>query len=144
AFYAGIFALTGARLAQHEILQRKSAFWRRITAAAHASLVARICGPDNAQEMYKWALGHSGKPFVFSVSLEATEEPRWKPDWLTPKHLIADAFGRVEAALNKIPEAERPKDWVERVSKAHELIVAQNAEILRMFPAIGQSARRKR
>ena len=58
--------------------------------------------------------------------------------------MIADAFGRVEAALNRIPEAERPKAWVERLTKAEAWIVAQKAEILRMFPAIGQSARRKR
>jgi hypothetical protein len=142
-FYAGIFAMTIARLAEHETLRRKPPFWRRLTAAAHSSLVLRSCDSDNADDFFKWAMEHSGKPFLFSVLLEGNLEPRWKPDWLTAKHLVADAFGRVDAAVNKIPEQLRPPAWLERIEKAREWIVANHVDLYCILPAIGESARRK-
>jgi hypothetical protein len=142
AFYAAIFAMTLARLAQHETLRRKPAFWRRITAAAHASLALRSCGTDNAENVFKWAMEHSGKAFLFSVLLEGDREPRWKPEWLTAKHLIADVFGRIDAAVTKLSEEARPSAWIDRIAKAREWIVANSAELFCILPAIGESARR--
>ena len=143
AFYGGVFTLALARLAQHQTLSQKPPFWRRVTASAHASLVIRACGSDNADKFFKWAIEHSGKPFLFSVLLEGDREPRWRPEWLTTRHLVADAFGRVDAAVTKIPEEGRPKAWLERIDKAREWIVAQGVELFCILPAIGESARRK-
>lgn len=143
AFYAGVFVMTLARLAQHEVLRRKTAFWRRVTTAAHASLVLRACGAENGESLFKWAMEQSGKLFLFSVALEGREEPRWRPDWLTSIHLIADAVGRAAAAVEKIPKEMRPEVWAERISQAREWISSRNAELMTMFPAIGESARRK-
>jgi hypothetical protein len=142
-FFAAAYAMTLARLAQHKEWRRQPPFWRRVTAAAHASLIVRACGVDNAEKIFKWAIENSGKPFVFSVLLEGAEEPRWKPDWLTPNHLVADAFGRVDLAMNSIPEANRSTEWVERVEKAREWISKNTIDILCSLPAIGESSRRK-
>jgi len=143
AFFAGVFVLTLARLAQHQKLKEKPSSWRRVTAAANASLVLRACGADDAEALFKWAVEHAGKPFILSTLLEEFSEPRWKPDWLTVKHLVADAFGRVEAALNKIPEKSRPADWVVQVEEARKWITAEHCELLCILPAIGESSRRK-
>jgi hypothetical protein len=141
-FYAAAFVMSLARLAQHETLRRRPSFWRRITSAAHSSLVLRACGSDNAENVFKWAMEHSGKSFLFSVLLEGDREPRWKPDWLTAKHLVADVFGRIDAAVNKIPQEARPSAWVDRIARAREWIDANDAELLGVLPAIGESARR--
>jgi hypothetical protein len=99
-----------------------------VTTSAHSSLVLRACGFGNADNLYGWAMEHSGKAFLFSVLLEMDREPRWKADWLTGKHLVADAFGRVETAINKIPEESRPEAWLERLAKAREWIAENSVE----------------
>jgi hypothetical protein len=142
AFFAAIFALTQARLAQHQNHRRKPAFWRRITSAANASLVTRACGTDNAQSLFEWVVEHSGKPFVFSTLLEEKSEPRWKADWLSENHLIADAFGRIDAAVLKLPEELRPSEWVSRIEKARAFIAEHHLQLFAVLPAIGESARR--
>jgi len=142
AFFAAIFMLTQARLAQHQHHRRKPAFWRRLTSAANASLVTRACGTDNAERLFNWAAQHSGKPFVFSTLLEGASEPRWKADWLSADHLIADAFGRIEAAVMKIPEELRPSEWASRIDKAREFIAEHHLQLHAVLPAIGESARR--
>ncbi|MCF8476472.1 MAG: hypothetical protein K9G60_05550 [Pseudolabrys sp.] len=140
-FFAAIFTLTLVRLAQHHYLRRKPPFWRRITAAANASLVTRACGADNAEKLFEWVVEHSGKPFLFSTLLEEVSEPRWKPEWASGNHLIADAFGRVDAALKKMPEATRPAAWGARIEKAREWIIEKHFELFAILPAIGESAR---
>jgi hypothetical protein len=82
-FFGSMFVLTAAWLAQHQTLRDKNPFWRRATAAAQAGLILRACGSDNEEKAFEWAMNHSGKPFVFSVYLEGTSEPRWRVDWLT-------------------------------------------------------------
>lgn len=142
-FFAAVCMLTLTRLAQHQKLRRKPAYWRRVTAAANASLVTRACGTDNAERLFQWVVDHSGKPFLFSALLEEFDEPRWKPEWLSGDHLLADAFGRLDAAVKKIPEASRPAEWVTRIEKARESINERNLDLLAVLPAMGESARRK-
>lgn len=141
-FFASMFVLAVARLAQHQILRDKKPFWRRITAAAQASLILRGCGSDNAEKSFDGAMTNSGKPFLFSVLLEATSEPRWRIDWLTGKHLAADAFGRIDQAVQKLPADKRPAAWVERVHKGREWITSKHLDLFCALPAIGESARR--
>jgi hypothetical protein len=142
-FFAAAFALAQARIAQHQILRRNPPFWRRIVASAHASLVVRACGFENADEVFQWAMENSGKAFLFSVLLESADEPRWKPEWISSNYLIADAFGRIEAAINKIPEDKRPDAWRPITDKANDWIAQRRLEIACRFPAIGESARQK-
>jgi hypothetical protein len=42
--YATAFVIAGAYLAEHETLRKQPVFWRRLAAASHASLVARVLG----------------------------------------------------------------------------------------------------
>lgn len=42
--YATAFVTAGAYLAEHETLRKQPVFWRRLAAASHASLVARVLG----------------------------------------------------------------------------------------------------
>jgi hypothetical protein len=56
---------------------------------------------------------------------------------------VADAFGRVEAAISKIVQESRPKAWLERLAKAREWIAENSIELFAVLPAIGESAARK-
>src|SRR5204863_535240 len=62
---------------------------------------------------------------------------------VTGEHLVADAFGRIDVAVNKLPGEARPSDWKERIEKARQWIAQNDLELACMFPAIGESARRK-
>jgi len=52
------FVIATAHLARHERLRRTPAFWRRLVAATHASLVVRVSGVVDAtnKELLAWAL----------------------------------------------------------------------------------------
>jgi len=141
-YFSAAFLMTHARLAQHEVLRQKPAFWRRIAAAANASLVVRACGFQEAESMHKFAVERFGKSFFLSAYLETANEARWKPEWLSANHLVADAFGRVNTAFVKLAEAKRPTEWQSRIAKAYQWIQDNNLEIHAHMPAIGESARR--
>jgi hypothetical protein len=140
--YASAFVMAIGRLAEHSEMRKRPAFWRRITSAAHASLVMRAFVWQNAENVFKWTMQHFGKTFLLSILLEMDEQPRWKPDWLTAKHLVADVVGRVEQAIAKITESQRPKSWADRASSAREWITAQHLDLFCILPAIGESGRR--
>jgi hypothetical protein len=143
AFYSAAFTMAVPRLTEHKEFRRNAPFWRRLTAAAQASLIVRACGVSDSEKVLKWAIDNFGKSFFFAVLLDGAEESRWKPDWLAPKHLVADAFGRIDMSITKVSEACRPREWVERVDKAREWISKSNIDLLCSLPAIGESRRNK-
>lgn len=143
AFFAAVFAMTLARLAEHTTLRNKPPYWRRITAAANASLVLRACGSNNAESVFKFVMQNYGKTFLLSVLLETDREPRWRPDWVTSNHFIADTVGRAEQALQSIPRTKRPKDWSERLAVARKWVSERHLDFFSTVPSIGESARRE-
>lgn len=142
-FFAAIFTLTLVRLAQHQQLRHNPPFWRRVIAVANASLVARACGTENAEKLFEWSVKHSGKAFLLSTLLEEFSEARWKPDWVSGDHLTADAFGRIDTAIKKLPESARPTAWATRIEKAREWIIQNQLSLSTIIPAIGESVRRR-
>src|SRR5262249_21259230 len=141
-FGAG-FVLATARLHQHQTLRRMPAFWRRLTVAAHASILARILGPSSIEprSLFKWAAEVSGKQYYNPVCLDLTDEPRWLPDWLTPDVLIPDAFGRVSAVARRFPEGESNQEWSRRIEDA-KTILGEGGLVRMTYPAIGESGPR--
>jgi hypothetical protein len=141
-FGAG-FVLATARLRQHPELRRRPAFWRRLVAGAHASIIARAFGLSGVDphSLFKWATGISGKAYYCAICLDSADEPRWKADWLTPNMLIPDSFGRVDAVLKRLPAGITNRGWTERVDAARKLI-GDNGAVLSTYPAIGESAAR--
>jgi hypothetical protein len=141
--YGAGFVLATSRLHQHQVLRRKPAFWRRLTVAAHASLIARAVSSSNIdpQSLFKWAMGVSGKAYYASICLDSYDEPRWRPDWLTPNMLVADAFGRIDAVLKRLPEGLASEHWAKRIEGAPKLLGDRDA-ILAIYPAIGESGAR--
>ena len=52
-----------------------------------------------------------GRGFFLSCRLDCEVEPRWRPEWIANRHLMADAVGRVLNAWRGLEEAARPQEW---------------------------------
>jgi hypothetical protein len=113
------------------------------SAAGHASLIARALGSSSIDphSLYEWAMEVSGKAYYASICLDSADEPRWRPDWLGPKMLVPDAFGRVDAVLKRLPEGVTNDEWTRRIEGARKLL-GESGVIFTGYPAIGESGGR--
>jgi len=69
------------------------------------------------------------------------DESRWRPEWIQPNYLKADALGRIRHALVMSPEGARPKEWQRHLDALQTRLSEADAFILSTLPAIGESAR---
>jgi hypothetical protein len=144
ALFGAIFVITTGHFATHETLQRRPVFWRRIAATAHASLVARVFGGNgiDPNEMISWAMRLFGDAYFLSVVSDFAVEPQWRPEWISPKILVADLFGRAFGALRRLPQEAAPPSWKERIDKTHAWIVAEGIGTFAHYPSVLQGTRR--
>lgn len=144
ALFGAIFVITTAHFATHETLQRKPVYWRRLAAAAHASLVVRICGGRGIDptQMIAWAMRLFGDAYFLSVVSDFAVEPQWRPEWILPKILAADIFGRAAGAWHRISQDAAPPSWKERIEKAYAWIVAEKVGAFAQYPSVLQGTRR--
>lgn len=137
--YATAVVIAGAYLAEHETLRKQPVFWRRLAAASHASLVARVLGQgsDDGPSLLSWAMRMSGKTFYLSVLNDAWVEPRWRPDWISPNFLAADIYARLLASMHRLGEAA-PQSWRKRLDDAQSWMMEKVPPIAHAFPAMLQ------
>jgi hypothetical protein len=133
--FAMTFVFATTYLAEHETLRKQPVFWRRIAAASHASLVTRILGPgeDDEISLLKWATGLKGKTFYLSVVNDAYVEPRWRPDWISPDFLAADIYGRLLGSVQRLGDSA-PSSWSQKLSEAQSSMVANVPPMAHTFP----------
>ena len=136
ALFGAIFIIATAHFATHEMLQRRPVFWRRLAAAAHASLVVRVCGGNgiDPKGMISWATRLFGDAYFLAVVSDFSVEPQWRPEWILPKILVADLFGRAVGAWRQLPQETSPPSWKERVEKAYAWIVAGQIGAFAQYP----------
>lgn len=144
AFFGAIFVITTAHFATHETLQRRPVFWRRLAAVAHASLVVRVCGGGgiDPNRMISWAMRLFSDAYYLSVVSDFTVEPQWRPEWIFPKILVADIFGRVAGAWGRLSEEAAPPSWKEHIDKAYGWIVEEKIGVFAQYPSVLQGTRR--
>src|SRR3546814_6258769 len=65
---------------------------RRLAAAAHAAAILEAAVEEIPQPkgFLKWAMWTIGSQYFFTVALEKMEQPRWQPEWIEPRTLLAD------------------------------------------------------
>jgi hypothetical protein len=138
AVFAAIFVLASARLARHDRFRDSPAFWRRLAAATHASLVVRTAGVDDidADSLLEWVIERAGTPFFLSGLLDRRALPRWRPDWIDRKHLVPDAVGRVRQALLNVNDEVRPAPWREYLDGLDRWLEGAGAGLLAVLPAV--------
>jgi hypothetical protein len=142
--FAAAFIIATAHLSEHETLGRQPVYWRRLAAASHASLVVRTCGASDAKQdgLVPWAVLVSGDTYLLSVLSDFSEQPRWRPDWITDDFLVADIYGRALSALSGIPSEHVPASWQTRLDQVKAWAYKTPMEIRAHFPAVLEGARR--
>lgn len=144
ALFGAIFVITTAHFATHETLRRRPVFWRRLAAAAHASLLVRVFGGNGVdpEEMISWAVRLRGDAYFLSVASDFAIEPQWRPEWIFPKFLVADLFGRAFGAWSGLSQEAAPPSWKERIDKAHAWIVGEKMGAFAHYPSVLQGTGR--
>jgi hypothetical protein len=144
ALFGAVFIIATAHFATHETLQHRPVFWRRLAAAAHASLVVRVCGGNgiDPKRMISWATRLFGDAYFLSVVSDFAVEPQWRPEWILPKILVADLFGRAVGAWRQLRQKTAPPSWKDRVEKAYAWIVAEQIGAFAQYPSVLQGTRR--
>ena len=137
--FAATFVIATAYLAEHETLRREPVFWRRLAAASHASLVTRVLGgsADDESSLLTFAMQLSGKTYYLSVLNDAHSEMRWRPDWISQSHLMADVFGRLQGAAQRLGEAV-PATWPKKLEDAKSSVLKDAPPLAQTFPGVLQ------
>lgn len=138
AAFAAVFVLASARLARHDSLRERPAFWRRLAAAAHASLVVRTAGIDeiDADKLLAWAADRGGTTYLLSGLLDRRTSPRWRPEWVDKKHLVGDAVGRVRQAVLGVADDVRPVAWRGYLDGLDRWLEEAGTNFLSVLPAV--------
>lgn len=141
--YAAIFVIATAYFAEHEALRDKPVYWRRLTAASHAALVLRTLGAGNLEKepLLTWAFRVKGQPYFLSTFNDFRAEPRWRPDWIVTRYLIADAYGRAFGSCRRFTLSELPPGWQEPIALARAWIEENKLQLMAYFPALLEGAR---
>ncbi|MFH0298430.1 hypothetical protein AAFX91_14540 [Bradyrhizobium sp. 31Argb] len=142
ATLATAFVIATAHLAQHEQLRLQPVYWRRLVAAAHAALVTRVLGSEDGDEhpLFDWAMRLRGKTFYLSILNDGHVEPRWRPDWISPKFLAADIHGRLNFVLQRLG-GSAPSTWQKKIDDAKSAIVKDVPPLADAYPSLLQGRR---
>jgi hypothetical protein len=137
--FAAAFIIATAYLAEHETLRKQPVFWRRLAAASHASLVTRVLGgsSDDESSLLTWAMRLSGKPYYLSILNDAHSEARWRPEWMAPNYLMADVYGRLQGAVQRLGEAA-PETWYKKLEAAQPSVLKDAPPLSQAFPSVLQ------
>lgn len=137
--FAAAFIIATAYLAEHETLRKQPVFWRRLAAASHASLVTRVLGgsSDDESSLLTWAMRLSGKPYYLSILYDAHSEARWRPEWMAPNYLMADVYGRLQGAVQRLGEAA-PETWRKKIEAAQPSVLKDAPPLSQTFPSVLQ------
>jgi hypothetical protein len=142
--FGAAFIIATAHLAIHEILGRRPVFWRRLAAAAHASLVVRVCGVTDIKpdELLNWAFAMVGEDYFASTFNDMAVEPQWRPDWIAPRFLHADAIGRLAGAVHHLAPEHRPAAWTALIEPVWKQLETEHKLFLTTYPAVLEGERR--
>jgi hypothetical protein len=142
--FGAAFVITLSALGEDEDLGRQPAYWRRLVAAAQASLIVRACGVTKIdhEKLFEWAISQSGEPYYLSVLTDFSTDPQWPPEWIVHRFLVGDAIGRAWGAIENIRSERQPPSWRTRIDTVLEWARTNRLELLLHFPALMEGARR--
>jgi hypothetical protein len=104
----------------------------------------RSCGVTEIkhEELFEWALAQSGMEYFVSILSDFDTDPQWRPEWIAPRYLLADACGRAIVAARNVPNDRLPESWKSRIDALIDWVRDQHLFLLTMYPAVMEGARR--
>jgi hypothetical protein len=100
---AATFVMVDGELAKTRIMSAKPAYWRRLAALAHASLINRciLSTPADLSKLIDWMRSARIREHLMRCYVDMRLEPRWIAEFAGPRQLKYEIAGRVlAAALN--------------------------------------------
>ena len=101
-------------------------------------------GNLETEPLLTWAFRVKGQPYFLSTFNEFRNEPRWRPDWIVPRYLIADAYGRAFGSCRRFTAGKLPPGWQESIALARAWIEENKLQLTAYFPALLEGARHAR
>lgn len=144
SIFGASFVLALSATADGEQVKNEPSYWRRLAAAAQASLVVRAVGVTeiDREKLFGWAISMSGETYFLSTYSDFRTDPQWRPEWIENRFLVADAIGRAWAAIEGMPHDHEPATWRTKIEAAKAWAVTNKFEMLFSFPAVMEGARR--
>ncbi len=141
--YASAFMVATAFLSEHEQLRLRPPYWRKLAGAAHASLVVRSFHAAGAkgEGLLTWAVSTSADKYLISMLSDCREEPRWRPEWVNPRYLVADVYGRAVSILGTPGRDNIPAGWIPRLEQFVTWLLEDRSFLLAQYPAILEGTR---
>lgn len=110
-------------------------FWTRLLALTQAAVLTdAVRRTVDAERFWQWSLENFHSDYLWYGTADRWEAPRWRPDWIEPRHVYAELTGRVLVALATLPEDQRPTEWMQllarviaELKKAGDLLATQFA-----------------
>lgn len=110
-----LIVLVEGELARTGICRQRPPFWRRLAAIAQAASLERAIVAAGLPQGHfsEWAIRNRGQLFYLQALIDMREEPRWSPDFLSPKQLRAEFVSRIATVARtndakiKTPELRR-------------------------------------
>ena len=100
---SGLVVLVEGEVTRRGIARRRPPFWRRLASIAHAALLERevLDGSLEPARLADWALKSGGVFYYMQSLVDLRQEPRWFPDFISPKQLRAEFLGRIATAAER-------------------------------------------
>mgnify|MGYP003124910028 FL=1 len=99
-FLSAMFIFVDGTLANRRTFSGLPPFYRRMAALAQAALIQREAlhaGIDTGS-LSEWAFQHHVEPFTIQSFADMRRDPRWSPNYATPKQLKQEFLGRLMIA----------------------------------------------
>ena len=100
---SSLIMLVEGELSRTKILRGKPPFWRRLASIAQASLIERriIKSGIDIARFTEWARQCRGQLFYLQTMADLRQEPRWLPEYVSPRQLKAEFIGRILIAAQQ-------------------------------------------
>jgi hypothetical protein len=59
---------------------------------------------EDAEEFFHWSAENFYAAYRWHTMVDRRDAPRWDPDWISPDHLHAEIVGRVNNAVQTMPQ----------------------------------------
>ncbi|MCB1483317.1 MAG: hypothetical protein KDJ17_00315, partial [Hyphomicrobiaceae bacterium] len=130
---AALVAMTRMRCAAKA--SQAPVFWLRLTALAHAGVITDAASKNmDANGFLNWACRNFLPQYTWHGVVDRRAAPRWRPEWISPEHLVAELLGRAQGALHLLPATERPASWVSVIDDVAKRLLEAGRLVASIFP----------